>query len=101
MVILKSCFEGEYDRSVADEDPTRNVTWYFFNEDEGSWETRRIEINNNKKTFKFTTGSDEINLQYYILRNSKKKDRKSVALESTESMQHPQTMRISNNKESF
>ena len=42
-----------------------------------------------------------MDLHYYIMRNSKKKERLSIALESTDALQKPKTVRISNNKESF
>jgi hypothetical protein len=54
-----------------------------FNEEEGSWEIRRVDVNFSKKGFRFKHSQEEIDLHYYILRSSKKKDRKSLALEST------------------
>jgi hypothetical protein len=82
--VLKVCLEGGYDPSDQDVEPNRQITLYFFHEEEGHWETRRVDVNPSKKIVRFQHGGgDDLNLHYYIVRNSKKKDRKSLALEST------------------
>ena len=97
---MRSCFNGE-EESKSEEELKKSTSLYFFHEDEGNWETRRVEINVAEKLFRFTNGGEEVNLRYYILRNSKKKDKRSLALESIESLQMPPTIRLSNYKESF
>jgi hypothetical protein len=76
----------------------KTVTLNFFNEEEHSWEIRRIDINWTTKILRFKHSQDEIDMNNYILRKSKKTDRKSLALESTSNTQRPTTIRISNYK---
>ena len=81
--IARKCTEGDISIPRKEQENQKQMSLYFFNEKEGDWETRRIEIDRLKKELTFKFDGKQINLHKYIVRNSKKKDRRSIALEST------------------
>ena len=71
------------------EELNKPISMFYFNEEDSNWELRRGEVSFKKKLLLFNQGKQELDLHYYLLRNSKKKDRQSVALESIEKQQKP------------
>lgn len=58
-------------------------------------------MNKEDKTLKSRSTGEIMDMHNYILRSSKKKDRQALALESIDSLQSPETVRVSNYKQTF
>lgn len=98
--LAKECLQSKYPNNYQKkQDNKTNYTIFYYNDDEGAWESRAIKVEYDQKKFIFKSTNEEINLRYYILRNSKKRDRKSLALESIDDLQNPTTIRLSGHKD--